>query len=139
MDFSLREGVDRNEFQEFIDNSGLNEEFDWDGLKYLVVAKEHNKLFGLVAYGLLEIEGKAYPRFLHIIITPEKRKTRRGILLMLKSEEYMRKLGYRQTIAYIMDSLKDRDMNERYAMKFGYKYYTKNNEGKYFYKDLGGL
>ena len=125
------------EIRNLIYSSGLDEPFDWISAKYFIIGRHNNKLVGLVVYGEIWYKDIKYPRFLHIIISPEFRRTKTAYKMLCKSEEYFKNLGFRQIICYIDNKLKNRIMKRKYALKFGYEKYTENTEGEFFYKNIG--
>lgn len=117
-----------------IENSYLKEPFDRLRSKYFIVAKNNNDIIGLVTYGEIDADGINVPRFLHIIITPEYKRSRLAYKLFIESEQELKKLGHKMIICYIRFDLVDRDMKIKLAKPQGYMKYRNGPEGEYFYK-----
>jgi hypothetical protein len=124
------------EIKSLIKKSGLDEPFDWINVKHIIQGKYNNELVGIVVYGETNTQGKVYPRFMHVIFNPKYKRTKKALDLMILSEQEIKKLGFDQIIVFIWKELNNKDMKEKYALKFGYKHYADTSNGKYFYKNI---
>ncbi len=121
---------------ELITHAEIGEEFRTEA-QYKFVGKYKDKLIGIVAYEVvkLEIDGETneYPRFIHVIIHPDFRRKRILIPFLIQTERILNRDGYFQTMAYIKT---EKAQMMELAMKFGYKQYAEDTEGKFFYKNI---
>ena len=122
------------ELEQFINNSGIKEKFDYNA-HFIFVAKQGNKILFVNAYRIEDAFGEIIPRFIHIILADEIKRSRKAIELMLKAEKVLKLLQYKKTFAYI--NFDRQDMAEL-AMKFGYKKSKSDNKATYYFKNIGG-
>lgn len=123
---------------EFISKVSLDEGFDKENAKYVLEAKIDGETAGVVVYGDFLLNGKVFPRFLHIVIDQKYRRSRFGVLLMKASEHCFRQLGHKVILAHILNALPNRDIKIRYAVKFGYIKVFDTNVGEIYAKKLEG-
>jgi len=121
-----------------IKESGIDEPIDYLNLKYATVGFEDEKLIGIVMYGELEFINETLPRFLHIIIAHEYRRTRKALKMLRISEKHLRNKGFKRVVTYIYHHLNNKEMRKKYASKFGFKEYITTKEGDIMYKELSG-
>jgi len=76
---------------------------------------------------------KSYPQIEHIIVGKEHQKTSLAYLLMIELEKFLRLQGYKEYVAYILNS---NERMIRYAKKFGFKPYANRDNAKWYYKTL---
>lgn len=124
------------EIKSLILNSGLDEPFDWVNVKHIIRGKYDDELVGIVVYGEITLQGKLYPRFLHVIFSPKYKRSKKALDLLILSEQEIKKLGFNQIITFIHKELNNKSMKEKYALKFGYKHYADTGDGKLFYKNI---
>jgi len=89
-----------------------------------------SRLLGIAGVNLT----KHYPQFEHIIVSKNKQKTRLGVLLMKKIEEYIKLKKYTMYVSYILDT---RKYMQNYAVKWGMFPYNYKPEGKWYSKRIG--
>ena len=85
----------------------------------------------LIGVSGVDLESRRYPVFEHIIIHPDYQKSKLGILLMRRMEEYLLSKGKDMYVSYITN-----DMNwmQIYAIKWGMTSYANNDRGIWFNK-----
>lgn len=121
-----------------VTESDLDEYADFKQFKTVIVGTKNDEIVGLVAYGefINTDNGKTYPRFLHIIITPKFKRTRDAYNMLKESEKVFKAEGHETILCLITHTLPSRDMKKKYAEKFGYKKYAENALGEYFFKKI---
>ena len=129
---------DNGKIFDLIRKSDLDEPFDWVSSKHFMVGKDKDKIVGLVVYGNIKQGDRVVPRFLHIIISPEYKRTKIAYKMLKDSEKVFLNRGHDQIIAYMENELPNKEMKKTYAEKFGYKQYAKTDNGEFFYKPLKG-
>jgi hypothetical protein len=82
---------------------------------------------------ILFSDGQVLPRFEHIFGVEDVRKTVKGVRFMLNVERAIFDFGFQQMWAYIT---KERKEMYDYAVKFGFKEYASDQEGKFLVKSL---
>lgn len=117
---------------DLIDNSNIGEPFQYDD-KYRFVARQDGKLVGIIAYDLVSMGGKEYPKIEHIIFHPDFQRKRTSLKFLKETEKLLRLEGYTQFIAFINNN---KELMIRLAMKFGYAPYHELDDGKYYYKNM---
>ena len=123
--------------RKMVDESGLDEPFDWYNTRRVFLGRKGDEPVALVAYGMATIHHKTFPRFLHIIITPQYQHCVSGYKVLVRSEEILKLEGSNQVVAYFAKNLPGRDMKKKYATKFGYKHFCSLEDGsEWYYKDI---
>lgn len=125
-----------SELRDLIQNSGMKEPFDWARSKYFFIGKDKNKLVGTIVYGEIKAGDKIYPRFLHVVLSPEYKRTRKALKLFLDSEKKLKEMGNRQIIAFIRNDLENAEFKRKFAVKGGYTKYETSDIGETYYKNL---
>jgi len=124
------------EIKSLIKDSGLDEPFDWINCKHIITGRYNDELIGIVVYGEIRTKTETLPRFLHAILSPKYKRTKKALYLMIYSEKEIKKLGYKQILVFLSKDLSHKEMKEKYALEFGYKEYADTSDGKYFYKNI---
>ena len=106
----------------------LNEPLDFK-CNFLCARNGTPKIIGMVGINLQ----KSYPQIEHIIVGKEHQKTSLAYLLMIELEKFLRLQGYKEYVAYILNS---NERMIRYAKKFGFKPYANRDNAKWYYKTL---
>jgi hypothetical protein len=120
-----------------IEESGLDEPFDWLNTKYIVLGYKEGEPVAVVSYGISEIHHKVLPRFLHIIISKKYQHCISGYKVLVESEQILKKKGYKQLVACFVPDLPGKEMKMKYARKFGYKQFCTVEDGtEWLYKDI---
>jgi len=124
------------EIKSLIANSSLDEPFDWMNCKHIISGHYNDELIGIVVYGEIKTKKETLPRFLHAILSPKYKRTKKALYLMIHSEKEIKKLGYKQILVFLGKDLPNKEMKEKYALEFGYKHYADTGDGKFFYKNI---
>lgn len=111
----------------------LGENFDYEA-EYKFVGKKDNKIIGVIAYRLQKLDnGEIVPRFIHVIISHEFRKTKTAVCFLDMTELYLKGKGYKYSIAYIKFNNK---FMKKLALTYLYEFYSSDEQGEYFFKGL---
>jgi len=121
-----------------VEESGIDEPIDYLQHKYITVGIENDKLIGVVIYGELTFTDKSLPRFLHIIIAPEYKRSKKSFKMLKMSEKHLVDRRFDRVVVYMLHSLSNKEMKRKLALKFGYKDYITTEEGVIMYKNLNG-
>lgn len=122
------------ELEQFINSANLGEPFDYKA-HFIFVAKQGSKIVFVNAYRIEDAFGQVMPRFIHIVLGKELKRSRKAVELMIKAEKMLSLLQYTKSFAYI---LFDRQDMADLAMKFGYKKDISDNQATYYFKTIGG-
>jgi hypothetical protein len=108
------------------------EEFNYKAdVKYLYY--EGNKLLGIIAYNLGRIAREETPLFIHIILAPELRRSKRAYKFLYDTFRDM-KAKYKIIVAHIPNE--GREYMVGLALKVGFVMYSESKDSKYYYLDL---
>ena len=107
------------------------EEFNYEAdIKYLYY--KENKLVGIIAYNIGNSDGQKIPVFIHVIGHPDFSHTREGYNFLYDTFRDLKK-SYNIVVTHIPD---DRTRMIRFALKAGFKEYSREEGSKYYYLDL---
>jgi len=107
------------------------EDFNFDAdIKYLYY--EEDVLLGLIAYNLGKIGQEETPLFIHVILAPEFRRTKKAYKFLYYTFRDI-KLKYKIIVAHIPN---DREQMIQFALKVGFVMYSEAKDSKYYYLDL---
>ena len=96
--------------------SGMKEYFDLGD--FLYVGCKNKSVIAVEVFRLEELNGELLPRFIHIILHPDIKRSRTAVEFLIRNERDVAKYGYKKTWAYI---LKERCDMATLAIKFGFK------------------
>lgn len=113
-------------------DSDIKEKFDFGD--FLYVAIKDNKVIGINTYRLEEYNGEINPRFIHIILHPDFKRSKEAVMLLMKAENDLIKRGYKKTWAYILPIRLDMII---LARKFNFKDDRFDGKGYYLTKRIG--
>ena len=119
--------------KDLIETANIGEDFDFTA-KWKFVAREGQRLIGIIVYDLFEAQDITYPMIEHIIFHPKFQRTKSTIKFLRKTEELIVNEGYKQLLAYILNK---KTLMVKLATKFGYIPYQDAGEGKMYYKNMG--
>lgn len=132
--FVIEELNNPEELKKLIDTSNIDEDFDYNA-DFYHVGREAGKIVGVIVYKLQSFkDGTILPRFIHVIFDKSIQRTKKIILLLLKSQKIIKELGYNQMFCLVKE---DKQEMIIYAKKFGFKEWTSSEHGKLFYKNIG--
>ena len=132
--FIVEELKDSTELRELVDASNIDEDFDYRAHIYHV-GREAGKIVGVIVYRLQDFsDGKVLPRFIHVIFDRSIQRTKKIILLLLKSQKMIKELGYNQMFCLVKEDKQDMIT---YAKKFGFQEWSETEHGKLLYKNIG--
>jgi len=135
MKVKLHKNGKTQELIDFVSGVKLTEAFGYDApftakskgnLKFVNVFRLDDTPF---AKGLL------IPRFIHILLGDDVKRSKVAVELMEQAEDYLKLLGYNTTFAYIN---KNNRLMSVLAQKFGYKKDTEDDKAFYYFKEIGG-
>jgi hypothetical protein len=89
----------------------------------------------LIAVAGVNLNRYLVPKFEHIIISPKYQKTKLLISIMKRMENYIKSLGHKGYISFILN--KNKYMQD-YAQKWGMRPYDIKFNGIWFEKRIGG-
>ena len=111
----------------------IDEEFNARS-EFKFAGYEDEKLVGVIVYELMKVDsGQELPRFIHVVLSEEFRRSKQAVKLLRATEKELKKMGYSQLVAYILDQRKHMQV---LAEKFGYKKYGDFYMGSYYYKNI---
>jgi hypothetical protein len=96
--------------------SNMSEYFDLGDIMYVGCCE--GKVLAVEVFRLEKLNGEIIPRFIHIILHPDIKRSKLAVEFLIKNERDIAKYGYKKTWAYI---LKERCDMATLAMKFGFK------------------
>ena len=95
---------------------------------------ENGKIVAVAAFKItLFSDGTVLPRFEHIFGVENVRKSTKGVRFMLNVEKAIFDFGFQQLWSYIT---KEREERYKFALRFGFTEYAKDDEGKFLVKNL---
>ena len=125
------------EIEGLIEQCNFDENFSWDADCFFV-GRNEKAIIGVVVYAFIKCgDEEVFPRCLHIIINKPYRRTRQALLMLIKSELELSKMGYKQIIVQIALDIPNRDVKKKYTEEFGYKKYAEDNNAEFFVKNIG--
>ncbi len=121
------------QFPSGIDNlailTNLDEPID-TGCKFLTARDDAGHLLGVAG---VNFDKELYPRFEHIIVVPRYQKGKLAAVLMRKTEDWLKGLGFYHYISFIY---REKEIMRKYALKFGFRLYKHGTRGDWFYKSI---
>jgi hypothetical protein len=113
-------------------DSDIKEYFDYGDLLFTGWNKE--KLVAIEVFRMEEFEGKIIPRFIHLVLHPDIKKSKEAVKFLLEVERRILSKGYNKIWAYIL--------NKKFhmailAIKFGFKKREEDTESITLYKMIG--
>lgn len=118
---------------QFAEKNDIGEKYD-TACDMVYTMQEAGEIVAVIAFKqVLFTDGRVIPRWEHIILSESVRRNKKGLFFLLTVEQQIRELGFSQLWAYI-NKVKQ-DMFD-YAIKFGFKPYSKDNNGDYLSKDI---
>jgi hypothetical protein len=119
---------------EFLLDTPIPEEFEWKSdFKYLYY--KDSKILGMMIYKLIPMVGKPTPVVMHIVATEGFRKTRAGYQFMIDTFKDLAK-DYSTLVTHIPN---ERTYIIEPMIKFGFREYSEDSYGKFYFLDLGKL
>ena len=117
-----------------VDSKNLGEEFHSE-CEFKFVGRIDDKLVGIIAYRLGELQGIPCPQFCHVIVEAEFRGDEEVRILLKDSENLLKSMGYFKTYCYILSYKK---YMHKSALRHGYEEFQSDGEGTFYIKNLGG-
>ena len=119
--------------QSLIDKGEIKEDFHYNS-DWKFEGRIQDELVGLIAYTKCKFkDGKELPRFIHVLIVPKFRGKKEARILLHLTESHLKKSGYNQVCAHIKNN---RRYMQRSATHHGYLEYLKDDDSKYYYKNI---
>ena len=132
--FNVTLSQDSSELKELIDDSGIDEEYNY-GAEYHCVGKDDGKIVGVITYRIQTLlGGSKLPRFEHVIFDKSIRRSKKIVIMLLRAEKLIKNLGYKQVFCLVNENKQEMIT---YAKKFGFKEYGQTEQGKLLYKNIG--
>lgn len=132
--FTIERLRDSSQLKELIDNSGIDEPFDYDA-DFHFVGRDNGRIVGVITYRLQAFaDGKWLPRFEHVIFDKSIRRSKKIIVMLIKSQKLIKDMGYKQVFCLVNENKKEMIT---YAKKFGFVEWSQNEQGKLLYKNIG--
>lgn len=133
MDIALLNGHIPVDTQALIDMGEIREDFHYKS-EWKFEGRLKDELVGLIAYTKGKFEdGTIVPQFVHVLIAKKYRGKDEARKLLKLTETHLKRSGYSQVFAYIKN---DRKYMQRSAVHHGYKSWSSDEDGKFFYKNI---
>ena len=128
MNFYL-ERFNEGSLESFRKEVNLDEQIDYNA-DFIVARDNDNKITGLAG---VNISSYKQPRFEHILIVKKYQHTKLCVVLIKKIEELLKRMGYKNMTAYILNT---RKKMMDYAEKYKFIPYHFTDKGVWYYKPL---
>lgn len=112
--------------------SNMSEYFDLGDMMY--VGCREGKVLAVEVFRMEELNGEPLPRFIHIILADEIKRSRMAVEFLIHNERDIAKYGYKKTWAYI---LKERCDMATLAIKFGFNKLREDLSSVTLIKEIG--
>jgi len=132
--FTVELSQDSNELRAFVYDSEIDEPYDW-GADFHCVGRWDGRIVGVITYRLQDFAtGERLPRFEHVIFDKSIRRSKKIIVMLLRSQKLIEELGYKQVFCLVNNNKQEMIA---YAKKFGFKEWSQTEHGKLLYKNIG--
>ena len=132
--------IDKSSFErikKIVDDSGIDEPVYWEQVEFYILGECEKGVISIILYAKQSMDnGTFIPRFMHIITTPDFKRSKASYIVLKQSQVLLKNDGYNQIFLSIRHDLPRREMKRNMAVNFGYVKYFEDTERELFYKNI---